>query len=193
MTWARAYLKDGELWMDIGRGEVVKLPPTVRDAWWEGTTRQWPFMAADLGIARDTLMAHYLRNHVAVAYGDIFDEMVALSRTLGFRVRVLAASASLNVPDRFYLGIDVGTGSARAGLFDGAGAMLAAADHPIQMWHDGGRLRRAIVGRHLARLRRRGPAGAARREAWRPRACAASASTPPARWSRSTTPTGRSR
>jgi L-fucose isomerase-like protein len=75
--------------MDIGRGEVVRLPPETRDAWWEGTTRQWPFMAADLGIGRDTLMAHYLSNHVAVAYGDIFQEMVALSRELGFSVRIL--------------------------------------------------------------------------------------------------------
>lgn len=90
MTWARAYIKEGVLWMDIGKGEVVKLPPEVRDSWWEGTTRQWPFMAADMGIGRDTLMAHYLSNHVAVAYGDIFDEMVALSQELGFRVRVLA-------------------------------------------------------------------------------------------------------
>lgn len=89
MTWARAYIKGGELWMDVGKGEVVKLPPAVRDAWWEGTTRQWPFMAADLGIGRDTLMAHYLSNHVAVAYGDVFGEMVALSQELGFRVRVL--------------------------------------------------------------------------------------------------------
>ncbi|MGH9751178.1 MAG: fucose isomerase [Blastocatellia bacterium] len=89
MTWARAYIKQGSLWMDIGRGEVVKLPPDVRDAWWEGTTRQWPFMAADLGISRETLMAHYLSNHIAVAYGDIFEEMVALSRELGFRVRIL--------------------------------------------------------------------------------------------------------
>ena len=38
------------------------------------------------------MMAHYMSNHIAVAYGDIFGEMVALSRTLGFRVRVLAAS-----------------------------------------------------------------------------------------------------
>ncbi len=75
--------------MDIGRGEVVKLPEETRDAWWEGTTREWPFMAADLGIGRDTLMAHYLSNHIAVAYGDIFEEMVALSRELGFEVRVL--------------------------------------------------------------------------------------------------------
>ena len=91
MTWARAYIKGGVLWMDIGKGEVVKLPPDVRDAWWEGTTREWPFMAADMGISQQTLMAHYLSNHVAVAYGDIFDEMVALSQELGFKVRVLGA------------------------------------------------------------------------------------------------------
>ena len=89
MTWARAYIRGGRLWMDVGRGEVVKLPPAVRDAWWLGTTRQWPFMAADMGIARDTLMAHYMSNHVAVAYGDVFGEMVALSQELGFAVRVL--------------------------------------------------------------------------------------------------------
>jgi L-fucose isomerase-like protein len=90
MTWARAYVKQGTLWMDVGRGEVVRLPPAVRDAWWNGTTRQWPFMAADMGIGRDTLMAHYLSNHVAVAYGDVFEEMVALSQELGFRTRILA-------------------------------------------------------------------------------------------------------
>ena len=33
-----------------------------------------------------------------------------------------------------YVGIDVGTGSARAGLFDGKGTMLSAANYPIQMW-----------------------------------------------------------
>jgi hypothetical protein len=41
----------------------------------------------------ETLMAHYQSNHVAVAYGDVFGEMVALSREMGFRVRVLAAEA----------------------------------------------------------------------------------------------------
>jgi L-fucose isomerase-like protein len=89
ITWSRCYIRDDELWMDIGRGEVVQLPPDKRDAWWEGTTRQWPFMAADLGIGRDTLMAHYLSNHIAVAYGDVFEEMVALSEQMGFKVRVL--------------------------------------------------------------------------------------------------------
>ncbi len=92
ITWARAYLKANELCMDVGRGEVVRLPPAVRDAWWEGTTRQWPFMAADLGVSRDDLMAHFLSNHVAVAYGDVFGEMVALSQELGFKLRILTSN-----------------------------------------------------------------------------------------------------
>ena len=93
MTWARAYIKDDQLCMDVGRGEVVKLPPRTRDRWWNGTTRQWPFMAADLGCSMETIMAHYQSNHVCVAYGDIFGEMVALSQSLGFKVRILAAHA----------------------------------------------------------------------------------------------------
>jgi L-fucose isomerase-like protein len=92
MTWARSYIKNGELWMDIGQGEVVSLPPNVRDEWWQGTTREWPFMAADLGCSMETVMAHYLSNHIAVAYGDIFGELVACSQMLGFKVRVLSAS-----------------------------------------------------------------------------------------------------
>jgi FGGY-family pentulose kinase len=35
--------------------------------------------------------------------------------------------------ERLYLGIDVGTGSARAGLFDAAGRMLGAGSHPIAL------------------------------------------------------------
>lgn len=89
ITWSRAYIRNNELCMDIGQGEVVKLPEDVRNEWWEGTTRAWPFMAADLGITRETLMAHYMSNHIAVCYGDIFEEMVALSKALGFNVRIL--------------------------------------------------------------------------------------------------------
>src|SRR5260370_5521728 len=79
-----------------GEGEVERLLPKVGEAGGEATTRQWPFMAADLGCSMETVMAHYLSNHVAVAYGDIFGEMVALSQALGFKVRVLAAQ--LNDP-----------------------------------------------------------------------------------------------
>ncbi len=95
ITWTRAYIKDQRLWMDVGTGEVVKLPPEKRESWWGGTTRQWPFMAADLGVRQDTIMAHYMSNHIAVAYGDIFGEMVALSRALGFEVRILGRVSNL--------------------------------------------------------------------------------------------------
>jgi len=89
VTWSRAYIKQGQLWMDVGRGDVVRLPEEKREAWWAGTTREWPLMATDLHISQQTLMAHYLSNHVAVAYGDVFEEMVALSQRLGFKVRIL--------------------------------------------------------------------------------------------------------
>lgn len=89
MTWARSYIRGGDMWMDVGAGEVIKLPAEKRDAWWNGTTRQWPFMAADLGVRQDTVMAHYMSNHIAVAYGDILDEMIALSDALGFKVRLM--------------------------------------------------------------------------------------------------------
>ena len=36
-----------------------------------------------------------------------------------------------------FLGIDVGTGSARAGIFTGAGQMLSQAAHPIRLWREG--------------------------------------------------------
>lgn len=92
ITWARAWLSGGDVWMDIGRGEVVELPRERLNHYWQGTTPQWPIMMADLGCSQETLMAHYMSNHVAVAYGDVFDEMVALSTELGFRVRILSAA-----------------------------------------------------------------------------------------------------
>ncbi len=42
---------------------------------------------------------------------------------------------SANSMPRLYIGIDVGTGSARAGVFDARGTMMASASHPIQTWH----------------------------------------------------------
>ena len=35
----------------------------------------------------------------------------------------------------YYLGIDVGTGSARAGIFDARGCMAGSASFPIKLWH----------------------------------------------------------
>lgn len=39
---------------------------------------------------------------------------------------------------KVFAGVDVGTGSARAGLFDEAGQLLASAKHPIEMWREAG-------------------------------------------------------
>src|ERR1700737_1194786 len=37
-----------------------------------------------------------------------------------------------------FIGIDVGTSSARAGVFDEKGTLLATARHPITVWHETG-------------------------------------------------------
>src|SRR3954463_353529 len=39
---------------------------------------------------------------------------------------------------RAFIGVDVGTASARAGIFDRDGKLLATARHPIQLWHEPG-------------------------------------------------------
>jgi L-fucose isomerase-like protein len=92
MTWARAWLdRTGQLVMDLGRGESVELPESVREEWWQGTTRQWPFMAADMGCDWNSVMAHYMSNHVAVAYGDILGELVAVCNGLGIKTRLWGA------------------------------------------------------------------------------------------------------
>lgn len=89
ITWARAWERPGELWMDCGTGEVTEMPEGEVQERLDKTTPVWPVANTHIpGYDRDQLMASHMSNHIVIGYGDILAELVATCQHLGFKVRV---------------------------------------------------------------------------------------------------------
>jgi hypothetical protein len=69
IVWSRAFIMEGALHLDLGRGTVVGLPAEETERRLQATNSQWPIMHAVLhGVGRDQLMARHRANHVNVVY-----------------------------------------------------------------------------------------------------------------------------
>lgn len=96
IIWSRAYIDQGDLCMDVGRGAAVELPLEESNKVWEATTKEWPLMhAITYGITRDQMMAKHKSNHITVSYApdaamanEIMFAKAAMAYELGFRVNL---------------------------------------------------------------------------------------------------------
>ena len=96
IVWSRIYVQGEALFMDIGRGGVVRLPSDETERRWRATTSQWPIMHAILyGISRDRLMAKHQANHIQVVYApgaaaarEALVMKAAMAREMGIRVNL---------------------------------------------------------------------------------------------------------
>jgi hypothetical protein len=69
IVWSRIFVENGALHADLGRADVIELPPEETERRWKAVTWQWPIMHVLLrGINRDQFMARHHANHVNVAY-----------------------------------------------------------------------------------------------------------------------------
>ena len=83
--------------MDCGLGEVLELPEEEVKERLAKTTSEWPIANVHIpGYDRDQLMSSHRSNHITIGYGDILQELVATSLSLGIPTRIAG-----QVKDRF--------------------------------------------------------------------------------------------
>lgn len=89
VTWARCWERPGELWMDIGRGDVRELPDDEVQERLNATTPVWPIANVHIpGYGRNECMSTHMSNHIVIGYGDIVQELATTCLHLGFKVRI---------------------------------------------------------------------------------------------------------
>jgi hypothetical protein len=96
IIWSRIFIEHGNLKIDLGRGEAVRLPPEETERRWQATTPQWPIMhAITYGVSRDQMMARHKANHIQVAYANspaeadkVLLAKAALAHAMGMEVAV---------------------------------------------------------------------------------------------------------
>jgi hypothetical protein len=103
IVWSRVFVERGKLRADLGRAQVVALPPEETERRWQITTRQWPIMnAVTYGVTRDQFMARHKANHIQVAYAPDADganlalaAKAAMFKHLGLEVSVCGSNNGL--------------------------------------------------------------------------------------------------
>ena len=71
LLWARAHYEETQVFMHVGTGHAVELPPVEFERRRRATTYEWPLLNCTLdGVERDDLMAGHQSNHITVAYVD---------------------------------------------------------------------------------------------------------------------------
>jgi L-fucose isomerase-like protein len=89
ITWARFYERFGEIGMDCGIGEVLRMPEEEVNERLRQTTAEWPIANVYIpGCGRDQLMAAHMSNHIVIGYDDILQDLISTCRHLGIPTRV---------------------------------------------------------------------------------------------------------
>lgn len=91
MTYARAYVEDGQLKMIVGLQQVKQYSPDQIQELLDATSPEWPIAAAVKDCPMHVMMGDFPSNHEAGCYGNHVGEMVACCERLGIPTRVYHA------------------------------------------------------------------------------------------------------